>query len=324
MSTVVPVGTRLCEPGAIADPALRVLARRAHGGDRAADEHVAVGIEGGGLAVSMSAGMALALEHLGLMAHADSVYGTSAGALVAAYAAAGRMDDAAVILPATCTRDFISPAHPLRGRPVVSLDHLMGLVRARPPRRSAPDPRQGPDLRILVTRVHDGTLRTLRGFPDVEGVLAAVRAGMAIPFFAGAAVDYQGELVSDGGLIESIPAGTPLAEGATHVIALRSRDTGYRKGARGRLYGIAEDLVIGRLPGMLADLIRDRPGRYDAEAEDLAAAARGAGPLAGRATQLAPEPGTPLVGRLQVDRAKVLAAMAAGAQVVLDALTERA
>ncbi len=300
-----------------------MLARRARGDGGDEREHVAIGIEGGGLAVSMSAGMALALEHLGLMEHADSVYGTSAGALVAAYAAAGRMDDAAVILPQTCTRDFISLAHPLRGKPVVSLDHLMGLVRARPPApRPSATPR--PDLRILVTGVDDGLLRTLRGFPDVEAILAAVRAGMAIPFFAGAAVAYQGELVSDGGLIESIPVGTPLAEGATHVIALRSRDTSYRKGARGRLYGVAEDLVIGRLPGMLADLIRARPGRYDAEAEDLAAAARGAGPLAGRATQLAPAPGTPLVGRLQVDREKVVAALGAGAKVVLDALSEPA
>ena len=322
MSAVVPAGVRLRDPEAIGDPALRTLARRADGasGD---GEHVAVGIEGGGLAVSMSAGMALALEHLGLMAHADSVYGTSAGALVAAYAAAGRMDDAAVILPQTCTRDFISPAHLLRGRPVVSLDHLMGLVRARPPQpRAAGDPR--PDLRILVTGVRDGMLRTLRGFADLEAILAAVRAGMAIPFFAGAAAAYEGELVSDGGLIESVPVETPLAQGATHVIALRSRDTTYRKGARGRLYGLAEDLVIGRLPGMLDDLIRARPGRYDAEAEALAAAARGEGPLAGRATQLAPAPGTPLVGRLQVDREKVLDAMRAGAQVVLDALTEPA
>ncbi len=323
MSARVPQHVRLRAPEAIGDPALRALVRRARGGGRADGEHVAVGIEGGGLAVSMSAGMALALERLGLMAHADSVYGTSAGALVAAYAAAGRMDDAAVILPQTCTRDFISPAHALRGRPVVSLDHLMGLVRARPPQpRTAGEPR--PDLRILVTRVHDGTLRTLREFPDLEGILAAVRAGMAIPFFAGAAAEYEGELVSDGGLIESIPVGTPLAQGATQVIALRSRDTTYRKGARGSLYGVAEDLVIGRLPGMLADLIRARPGRYDAEAEELAAAARGAGPLAGRATQLAPAPGTPLVGRLQVDRAKVVAAMDAGARVVLDALTEPA
>ncbi len=324
MSTVMPAHARLRPAESVADPALRVLMRRAHGAGRDDGAHVAVGIEGGGLAVSMAAGMALALEQLGLMAQVDSVYGTSAGALVAAYAAAGRMDDAALILPQTCTRDFISPAHLLRAKPVVSLDHLMGLVRARPPQPRAGEGAGGPDLRILVTRVQDGTLRTLRGFPDVTGVLAAVRAGMAIPFFAGAAVEYQGELVSDGGLIESIPVDTPLAEGATHVIALRSRDTTYRKGARGRLYGVAEDLVIERLPGMLAELIRARPGRYDAEAEELAAAARGEGPLAGRATQLAPAPGTPLVGRLQVDRGKVLAALGAGAQVVLDALTEPA
>ena len=117
-----------------------------------------------------------------------------------------------------------------------------------------------------------------------------------------------------------MPFRTPLAEGATHVLALRSRDATYRKGARGRLYGFAEDRVINRLPGRLPDMIRARPGRYDADADELAAATAGEGPLAGRVLQLAPAPGTPLVGRLETDAAKVRAAMRAGARVVLEAL----
>ena len=321
MTTVIPDTVRLRAPETIADPGLRLLVRRAIDGRRADGAHLAIGIEGGGMAVSMATGMALALERLELMAQADSVYGTSAGALAAAYAAAGRMGDAATVLSQACTRAFIDPVRPLRGRPVVSLDHLMGLVRARPPMpRAGP----GPDLRVLVAGVDDGGLRTLRGFGDLGEVLEAVRAGMTIPFFAGAAARYRGTLVSDGGLLESIPVATPLAEGATHVIALRSRDPAYRKGRRGRLYGVAEDLVIGRLPGRLPELIRARPARYDAEADALAGAAQGRGPLAGRAVQLAPAAGTPLVGRLQTDRARVAAAIEAGARVVIEALGERA
>jgi len=56
----------------------------------------------------------------------------------------------------------------------------------------------------------------------------------------------------------------------------------------------------------------------------LAAASAGEGDLAGRVQQLAPEPGTPLVKRLQLDRDRVIAAMRAGARVAADALCEPA
>ncbi len=300
-------------------PVLRLLANRARSGSRADGAHIAIGIEGGGLAVSMAAGMASALERHGLTARADLVYGTSSGSLVAAYAAAGRMDEAGMVLEQACTREFIDYRRIARGRAVVSLDHLMTLVRARPPQPRDPG---GPDFRALVVGVHDGRLRTLRGFADLDDTLAAVRASMTIPFFAGTTARYRGELVSDGGLIESIPVATPLAEGATHVLALRSRDATYRKGARGRLYGLAEDRVVNRLPGRVPDLIRARPGLYDAEADALAAACAGDGPFAGRAEQLAPTPGTPLVRRLEIDRARVDAAIAAGRRVVEQALAQ--
>jgi predicted patatin/cPLA2 family phospholipase len=295
---------------------LRLLAERVRGGARADGARIALGVEGGGLAVSMAAGMALALERAGLTRALDVVYGTSSGSLVAAYAAAGRMADAIEILDATCTRAFVDWRR-LGRAPVVSLDHLMGLVRQRPPLGPAGP---GMPLRVLVVGVHDGALRTLGPFSDADALLAGVRASMAIPFWSGPPVQVAGEQVADGGLIESIPVATPLREGATHVLALRSRDADYRKGARGPLRALAEDRVVNRLPGRVPELVRARPACYDAEAEALQRAARGAGPWAGRVQQLAPVIGTPLVGRLQIDRARVRAAVAAGREVVERAL----
>lgn len=299
---------------ATSDPVLRALLARARG--EPGTGSVALGIEGGGLAVSMCAGMALALERLGLTAGLDAIYGASSGSLVAAYAAAGRMEEGVEVLVATCSREFVSFGR-IGRRAVVDVEHLLDLVRDRPPL-----PREGrrPDLRMLAVGVHDGRLRTLRGFSSVEETVAGVRAAMAIPFWSGPAVRYGDELLSDGGLVESIPVATPLAEGHEHVLALRSRDAGYRKGRRGRVYGLAEDLVSRTLPGRVPQLIRERPARYDAQAEELARAAGGAGTLAGRVTQLAPPAGTPLVGRLDVDRRRVRAAIAAGERVVREAL----
>lgn len=314
MSVVAPP---LRDPETLPAP-LAALLRRARAGTRDDGARIALGIEGGGLAVAMACGMAGELERLGLTAWLDVVYGTSSGSLMAAYVAAGATDDAERVLEDVCTPQFVSFAR-LGRAPVVSIDHLMGVVRGRPPRIGVPG---RPELRVLAARVHGGDLRTLGPLTEDEDALAAIRASMAIPVWSGPAVDYRGETYSDGGLIESIPVTTPLAEGATHVIALRSRDAVYRKGSRGRLYGIAEDAVAARLPGDLRRLIRERPARYDAEADALAAAAAGAGPLAGRVTQLAPPPGTPLVGRLQVERDRVRAAIAAGARAARSALVD--
>ena len=295
---------------------LAALVRRARAGSREDGLRIALGIEGGGLSVAMACGMALALERLGLTAWLDVVYGTSSGSLMAAYVAGGDTGDAERVLEAACTKDFVRLAR-LGRAPVVSVDYLMGIVRGRPPLVGAPG---RPELRVLAVGVHDGALRTLGPFAERDEALAAIRASMAIPVWSGPAVAYGGDLLSDGGLIESIPVDTPLAEGATHVIALRSRDWAYRKGRRGRLYGVAEDVVGSRLPGRLPQLIAERPARYDTEVAELEAATHGEGRLAGRVTQLAPEPGTPLVGRLQIERDVVRAAVRAGERVVSGAL----
>ncbi len=307
----------LRDPEQLAAP-LGALVQRARNGTRADGARIALGIEGGGLAVAMACGMAGELERLGLTPWLDAVYGTSSGSLMAAYVAAGAIADAERVLEDVCTKEFVSFTR-LGRAPVVSLAFLMDVVRTRPPAIAVPG---RPELHVLAARVADGTLTTLGPLAEPEDALAAIRASMAIPVWSGPPVAYRGEVYADGGLIESIPVTTPLREGATHVIALRSRDAAYRKGERGRLYGVAQDTVVRRLPGELRRLVRERPACYDAEADALAAAGTGKGPLAGRATQIAPPAGTPLVGRLQVDRARVRAAITAGARAARSALVD--
>ena len=79
---------------ALADPApphevLRALAARHRTGSRpgARDDglRIALIIEGGGMRGVISAGMALALDELGLVPAFDAVYGASAGAITGAW-----------------------------------------------------------------------------------------------------------------------------------------------------------------------------------------------------------------------------------------------
>jgi hypothetical protein len=150
------VAPPLRDPDELPAP-LAALVRRARVRSRDDGARIVLGIEGGGLSVAMACGMALALERLGLTAWLDAVYGTSSGSLMAAYVAGGGTADAELILEAACTREFVRLTR-LGRAPVVSVDHLMGIVRARPPLIGAPE---RPELRVLAVGVRDGELRTL-------------------------------------------------------------------------------------------------------------------------------------------------------------------
>jgi predicted acylesterase/phospholipase RssA len=51
----------------------------------------------------------------------------------------------------------------------------------------------------------------------------ALRASASLPFLAGPPVELRGRRFYDAGVAESVPLRTPLAQGATHVLVLRSR-----------------------------------------------------------------------------------------------------
>src|SRR5262249_59684567 len=63
--------------------------------------------------------------------------------------------------------------------------------------------------------------------PPLCGTPAALRrargAGAALPLLGGPPVRFDGRRFYDAGLSESVPYRTALAQGATHVLVLRSR-----------------------------------------------------------------------------------------------------
>jgi len=64
-------------------------------------------------------------------------------------------------------------------------------------------------------------LRPLAGTP--AELRLALRASAALPLLAGPPVEFDGRRFYDAGLSESVPYRTALAQGATHVLVLRSR-----------------------------------------------------------------------------------------------------
>ncbi len=207
---------------------LRVLAERARAGSQPGRRddgfRVALAIEGGGMRGTISAGMALALDELGLVPAFDAVYGASAGAITGAWLLSRPAGLRGWTEPAYA-RAFIRRSALLRGRPVADVRALIEeLYQTTFPMDFAAVLASPVEFHPLATDAATGQSTDLR--PLVTGpaeLRLALRASAALPLLAGPPVDLGGRRFYDAGLSESVPYRTALDQGATHVLVLRSR-----------------------------------------------------------------------------------------------------
>ena len=207
---------------------LRVLGERARAGSlpgkRRDGLRVALAIEGGGMRGTISAGMALALDELGLVSAFDAVYGASAGAITGAWLLSRPQGLRGWTEPAYA-RAFIRRSGLLRGRPVADVRALIEeLNQTTFPMDFAAVLASPVEFHPLATDAATGQstdLRPLCGSP--AELRLALRASAALPLLAGPPVQLDGRRFYDAGLSESVPYRTALAQGATHVLVLRSR-----------------------------------------------------------------------------------------------------
>ena len=218
---------------ALADPAaphevLRALAARRRTGSRpgARDDglRIALIIEGGGMRGVISAGMALALDELGLVPAFDAVYGASAGAITGAWLLS-RPEGLRGWAEPAYTKILIRRTALLRGRPVADVRALIeDLYQTTFPMDFAAVLASPVEFHPLATDAATGQstdLRPLIGNP--AELRLALRASAALPLLAGPPVEFAGRRFYDAGVAESIPYRTALTQGATHLLILRSR-----------------------------------------------------------------------------------------------------
>ena len=218
---------------ALADPAaphevLRALAARRRTGSRpgARDDglRIALIIEGGGMRGVISAGMALALDELGLVPAFDAVYGASAGAITGAWLLS-RPEGLLGWAEPAYVRVLIRRSAWLRGRPVADVRALIeDLYQTTFPMDFAAVLASPVEFHPLATDAATGQstdLRPLIGNP--AELRLALRASAALPLLAGPPVEFAGRRFYDAGVSESIPYRTALTQGATHLLILRSR-----------------------------------------------------------------------------------------------------
>ncbi len=285
---------------------------------------IALVVEGGGMRGAVSGGMALALDELGLAGAFDAAYGASAGTLNAMWLVSGRVragiptwTDPALV------RALIQPARAVRRRgPVVDVRTLVeeryeqlspGLFAAV---LAAPT-----ELHPIATDVATGAAVDLHGaIADAATLRLAIRASAALPVLAGPPVTLGGRRLIDAGLSAAIPHAAAVADGATHLLVLRSRRAGETVTAPGRLDGAVSAAALRRLSPALATAFRTRVVRE--RADEALLARHAADPsLAPAILSIHPAPGSPVPGRLERDLALVRAGLDAGREAALAALS---
>ena len=309
---------------------LRVLRERLRAGstpgNRTDGLRVALSIEGGGMRGAVSAGMALALHELGLVPAFDAVYGASAGAITGAWLLSSRPEGLRGWAEPDYAKELIRWRALLRRRPVVDIRALIEVVyQTRWPMDFESVLASTVEYHPLATDAVTGAstdLRPLIGDP-VE-LRLALRASASLPFLAGASVQLRDRRFYDAGVAESIPFRTPLAQGATHFLVLRSR-LPLTVAAR------ADGVPVPRPPRSIRLLARTTLRKESPElraalltrgrrtADDVARIAELEGE--GRALTIRPSASTPPVSRLTTDGAMLAAAFEAGRKAARAALS---
>jgi predicted patatin/cPLA2 family phospholipase len=181
-------------------------------------------IEGGGMRGVVSAGMVCALEQLGMLNVFDAIYGSSAGAAIAAYFSAGQARYATSIYYENVNnRRFIDPLRFFAGKPIISLSYLIdqvgiyekildwkGVVASKVP------------VNFIASSVGRARPVRLGAFRTREDVLDGLRASLRIPLFGGGPHPVGDDRYFDGACLEPVPIGAAIEDGCTHVLVLLS------------------------------------------------------------------------------------------------------
>ncbi|MFB7287903.1 patatin-like phospholipase family protein [Actinacidiphila glaucinigra] len=255
------------------DPVLQLLRdRRRKGsipGRRTDDARLVLLIEGGSSRGAYSYGMAIAIEKLGLLPLFDAVYGSSAGALNAAWLLCGRAE---ISMHAwwdpIIMRTTINPKRALRRLPVVDTQFLVHTV------YTEIMPMGFQEILDSTVSFHPIATDALTGqatdlheqIHDQSSLQAALRASAAMPLLAGEPVVIDGRPFVDAGVSEAVPVRTALAQKATHIVALRTRRTDETTSAP----SLGERMVLSRwfnqrAPGALEPWLRRQAVRAEEE-----------------------------------------------------------
>jgi predicted patatin/cPLA2 family phospholipase len=301
-----------------AHPVVEALRRRPAGA------RLALVVEGGGMRGAVSGGMALGLDELGLAGAFDAAYGSSAGTLNAMWLISGRVRDG---IPTWTdpglVRELISRRRVIGRRPIVDVETLVerryeelspGLFAAVLGART--------ELHPIATEVESGRPVDLHpAIGDEASLREAIRASATLPLLAGPPVAIGGARYLDAGLSAAIPYRAAFADGATHVLLLRSRRHGEVVEAPSGTGARIMTRALARIDPAVARSFVSRAERERADEELLARHDRDPH-MTPHVLSVRPAPGSPVPRRLERDIGVVRAGLEAGRDAVHRALAD--
>ncbi len=271
-----------------AHPVVQALRRRREQGSapgrRTDGRRIALVIEGGAMRGVVSAGMAAALDQLGLCDAFDEVHGASAGAFNGAFFLAGQ----AAYMTSLYWRGFGDPRfvsfrRALRGDgPAFDMDYVVDGIWARGrPLRMDVLLATPTDLHCTATDADSAAIVDLADLRSAEDVRTALRASARLPWLAGQPVAFRGRRLLDATLAEAIPVQAAL-ETCTDIVVLQTRPEGVEHSGLSGPVGLLTDRYLRTINPGLVELRRTRSVRYDELSAWLgrraAESARGSGP----------------------------------------------
>lgn len=186
---------------------------------------LALVLEGGSSRAAYGGGVVGELETQGLLPAFDAVYGSSAGALNGAWFVCERTNDQ---IHGWWVPEALHEVIDLRrlGRgPVVDTDRLVDHVyEVVTPMGFEDILASDVEFHPMATDTHTGDSVDLAPFiHDRASLKDALRATTRLPVLGGGPVELGGRRFIDAGISENVPIRTALAQGATHVLALRTQ-----------------------------------------------------------------------------------------------------
>jgi predicted patatin/cPLA2 family phospholipase len=207
---------------------LEVISRRAACG-RVDDGHkLALVVEGGAMRGAYSLGGLIGLESLGFGTVFDEVYGSSAGAINAAYFVAGQATaSASIYYRQAADRRFINPFRLLK---ICDIDYLFDhiLAAVNPLDIEAVNAARS-RLLVALADSRDARLFLLDACLSSTPLMTLLKASSALPVFYQRTVAVGDRLCVDGSFPVMIPIKEVLARGATHVMVLLTQPASFEE-----------------------------------------------------------------------------------------------
>jgi predicted patatin/cPLA2 family phospholipase len=204
-----------------------ILARADCPADKASDgRKLGLIIEGGAMRGVYSSGADIALEEAGLTGSFDAVYGSSAGALNAAYFLSGQAALGATIYYEDLNNTtFINYMRPTR---ILNLDYLFEDIIGHRKRLDVEAVLASPTrFHIALTDAESGEGRLVEAGAGEFDLLATLRASATHPLLSEPHLQIGAHRYFDGGLVKLLPLQDAIDHGCTDLLVILTRPASF-------------------------------------------------------------------------------------------------